>query len=156
MTPVLLSIAKEEAACRAAFAAAPKATSAWHVHHEVLAERLEFTPAERIAHILDKPKAERALRLRLFRPMSARDAAALASPLAAYVAARASAQAAYDAARASAQAAYDAALASPLAAYDAARASARAAYVAALASALASAHSAACPGCPWDGRSIFA
>ena len=68
----LQSIAKEAAACRAAWAAMPDATAGVHIHHEAAAETLMEPIAARITYILnDKPKEEQALRLRLMRPVTA-------------------------------------------------------------------------------------
>ena len=137
----LQSIAREAAACRKAWKAAPDAKYAWHLHHGKLIEALSEPAANRIAYILrDKPKDEQALRLRLFRPAS--DEAWQAT---------APAWAAYDKATASARAAYDKAVASARAAYTKATAPARAAYT----KATAPAHEAECPDCSWDGESIF-
>ena len=85
----LLSIPKEAAACRAAFAAQPEATVALHLHHEVFAEPIIEPIEHRITYILIlKPKHERALRLRLMRPLpptydAAHDAAVAAADAAA-------------------------------------------------------------------------
>ena len=63
------TIAQEEAACRAAWKNS-KATSAWHCHHETLAEALTEPAENRIDYILSyKPANEQALRLRLLRPV---------------------------------------------------------------------------------------
>ena len=162
----LLSIPKEATACRAAFAGVPVGAMAWHCHHEVLAERLTEPADARIAFILsNKPKAERALRLRLFRPAlavavktasAARDAQRRPAHDA-YLVAEARAAAAYTFAR-NADAAYDDARP----AYDAAMVTARDAYYAAIkpadaanAIALGPTHAAECMDCPWDGKTIF-
>jgi hypothetical protein len=111
----LKSIAAEEAACRKAWGR-KSVGMAWHLHHKMLVEDLSEPASNRIDYILSgKPKCERALRLRLFRPVKARGVA--------------SARAAYSAAVASARAAYDAAV--------------------------APAHAIECPGCPWNGTTIF-
>jgi len=157
----LQSIAKEAAACRAAWAGST-ATSAWHRGHASLIDPAVGW-ADRIHDILTmKPKHERALRLRLFRPASPEASKAIAPAQAAYDKAIASAQAAYDKAIASAQTAFDKAIAPAWAAYDKAIAPARTAYDKAIApartafdKAIASAHLLECPDCPWDGQSIF-
>lgn len=70
--PPLRSDDAEEADCRAAFARRPRAQYAIHLHHESLAEPLSNLGARaRISYILTgKPPEERALRLRLFRPVT--------------------------------------------------------------------------------------
>ena len=182
MTTKLRSIADEAAACRKANAKTKVGDWLWHLHHETLAEQLTEPVEHRIAYILaHKPEAERALRLRLMRPVKSRVVApaqqahnaALASAQQAYDAAIASARQAYDAAVAPARQAYDAAVASAQQAYDAAVASAQQAYDAAVAparqayddavapaeqvtdAATASAHAKECHGCPFDGTTIF-
>ena len=143
----LQSIAKEAAACRAAWAAMPDATAGVHIHHEAPAEALTEPIERRIEYILStKPKKEQALRLRLMRPITA-------SALAEYEKATASALAEYETAKASAWAEYEKATASAWAEYETAEASALAEYK----KAKAPAHRAICPtpDCPWDGRSIF-
>lgn len=68
----LKSIDEEAADCRAAWAAVPGAVAGLHIHHEVVAEELNEPIENRIDYILtQKPKHERALRLRLMRPISA-------------------------------------------------------------------------------------
>jgi hypothetical protein len=66
----LKSVEEEAADCRAAFQGVPVGALALHVHHGVLVEPL-IEPAEnRIRYILEaKPQDEKALRLRLFRPI---------------------------------------------------------------------------------------
>jgi hypothetical protein len=65
------TIEEEAAACRAAWAANP-AKWGWHIHHDTLCEERAYPIEDRIAYILtQKPKAERALRLRLMRPAPA-------------------------------------------------------------------------------------
>lgn len=65
----LKSIEEEAADCRAAWAAAPHAKVAHCYHHDIHIESLNSPPEGRIQDILEnKPIAERALRLRLFRP----------------------------------------------------------------------------------------
>ena len=69
---VTTAIAKEAAACRAAWAAMPGATAGVHIHHETVVESLTEPIENRIAYILsNKPKKEQALRLRLMRPITA-------------------------------------------------------------------------------------
>ena len=165
----LQSIAKEAAACRAAWAAMPDATAGVHIHHEIVAEKLTEPIEARITYILnEKPKTEQALRLRLMRPVTA-------SAWAEYEKVRASARAEYEKVTASAWAEYDKVTASAWAEYDKVTAPALAEYKKVTASALAeykkvtasawaeykkvtaSAHQAICPtpDCPWDGQSIF-
>jgi hypothetical protein len=175
------TIKAEAALCRAAFAAAPEATHAWHCHHETLLEQL-IEPAEhRIVYILsDKPKGEQALRLHLFRPASAATAAAWKTYDAATAPARktydavlAAARKTYDAATAPARKTYYAATAAARKTYDAAVTAARKTYYAAVTAAwktydaavtaarktydaaTAPAHALECPDCPWDGSTIF-
>ena len=150
MTPPLGTPAEEAALCRAAFVGVKVGARVWHCHHMKVVEKLTERAGNRIDYILTyKPDAEQALRLRLFRPV--RHDAAVAPARKAYDAAVAPARKAYDAAVAPAQAAYDAAVAAARKAYDAAVAPAQAAYDAAV----ASAHERECPGCPWDGSTIF-
>ena len=71
MTLVLKSIEEEAADCRRAFEGVEIGGLVLHCHHEVLSERLSEPAEHRIAYILDyKLEHERALRLRLFRPVS--------------------------------------------------------------------------------------
>ena len=71
MTLVLKSIEEEAEDCRKAFEGVEIGSLVLHCHHEVLSERLSESAGNRIAYILDhKPRNERALRLRLFRPVS--------------------------------------------------------------------------------------
>ena len=176
----LQSIAKEAAACRAAWAAMPKAKAGVHIHHGQVAEKLTEPVERRIAYILrEKPKAEQALRLRLMRPVRASARAeydkvtasaraeydkVTAPALAEYDKIMASARAEYDKIMASARAEYDKVTAPALAEYDKIMAPAWAEYDKIMAPAraeykkvTASAHKAICPtlDCPWDGRSIF-
>ena len=66
------SIAAEAAACRKAFAKVKPGAFVLHCHHEILGETLTEPAENRIAYILSsKPEHEQALRLRLFRPVSA-------------------------------------------------------------------------------------
>lgn len=152
----LRSIAEEATACRAAWAAAPNATFAWHCHHELIVEPLAESAESRIAYILwAKPTREKALRLRLFRPILGALPETVNKAWAAYDWARA----AYDEARAAYIKAW-AAADKAWAAYDKARAAAdkaRAAYDKARAAYdWAPLHAIECPNCPWDGRTIFA
>jgi hypothetical protein len=67
----LRSIAEEAAACREAWKARPRTVYGVHIHHERVIERRHYPIEERIAYILEgKPKKERALRLRLMRPIT--------------------------------------------------------------------------------------
>ena len=161
----LLSIPKEAAACRAAFAAQPGATAALHVHHEIFAEPIIEPIEHRIAFILTvKPKHERALRLRLMRPLPPAyddavivDAAAAATD--AYDAAAEAAYAARVAAFAAAYDAEDAAYAAARAAADAARDDAYEAVIGDAQAVIVAAqkqHDARCvPDCPWNSKTIF-
>ena len=176
----LQSIAKEAAACRAAWAAMPDATAGAHIHDEVPAEYLTEPIENRIAYILNtKPRKEQALRLRLMRPVTAPAWAeyekVTASAQAEYEKVTASAQAEYKKVRAPALAEYEKVTASAQAEYKKVRAPAWAEYEKVTASAqaeykkvrapawaeykkvTASVHQAICPtpDCPWDGRSIF-
>ena len=68
------TVRAEAKACRAAFADSKVGDAVWCLHHQRLIETLIETPIEpaedRIAYILSKkPKAERARRLREFRPV---------------------------------------------------------------------------------------
>ena len=66
----LKSISKEAEACRKAFSGVEVGCMVVHCHHEKLAEKLTEPAGERITYILtQKPKSERALWLRLFRPI---------------------------------------------------------------------------------------
>ena len=67
----LNSIAEEAAACRKAFKKFPIGGFTLHCHHEQVGETLTELAENRITYILSsKPKHERAIRLRLFRPIS--------------------------------------------------------------------------------------
>ena len=133
--PPLLSIDEEAAACRAAFAAIPDAKCAVHLHHEEPVEALNEPAENRIHYILaEKPVAERALRLRLFRPVTA-------PALAEYQRVSDPAWAEYERVNAAALAEYERVRDTALA--ECQRVS-------------APAHAAFCvPGCPFDGKSIF-
>lgn len=120
----------------------------WHVHHLRLAEWC-FDYQRRVDYIrAQKPAREIKLRLRLFQPVKAPPA-----PLVKAVAAYGKAWATYDKAWVAydkASAAYDKALA----AYE----KAKAAYDRVISEhmpELEGLHKIECPGCPWDGRSIF-
>ena len=66
------TIEEEAVACRAAWAAKPRAKAGVHIHHECAAELLTEPIEARIAYILtQKPKEEQALRLHLMRPITA-------------------------------------------------------------------------------------
>jgi len=135
----------------------------WHVHHDVLAEPLTAPLQERLDYINKyKPEKERALRLRLIRPV------------------RGSLPAAYDMARTSSDTAqkavnmawkdYDSAWqawdnvcssrvdyhirANYLKAWGVYR-TALAAYNTARESAIEALHIIECPDCPWNGQTIF-
>ena len=111
----LKSIAEEEADCRAAFVGIAVGAFVLHCHHNSLLEVLTEPEENRINYILcDKPEAEQALRLRLFRPVSPEHTGPE-----------------LDKARAE--------WAKACAEWD-----------------KAGHHAAICPGCPWDGTTIFA
>jgi hypothetical protein len=132
----LKSIDDEAAACRAAWAAMPEAQYAAHLHHEVACEPLSEPIENRIAYILrEKPEAERALRLRLMRPVTA------------------TASAEYERVRAPALAEYERVRATAWAEYERVKATAWAEYE----RVMATAHLLICSvyGCPFDGRTIF-
>src|SRR5574337_766887 len=98
------TIDEEAAACRAAWAAMPDAKYGVHIHHKELAEPVSAPIENRITYILsNKPENERALRLRLMRPITAMQYKV-------YNEAKASAWKAYDEATAPAWKAYDEAL----------------------------------------------
>lgn len=70
-TEPLGTVEQEAAACRAAWAAVPDAPAGLHLHHDLPVEWLSAPIEERIAYILRyKPIGERALRLRLMRPIT--------------------------------------------------------------------------------------
>ena len=147
MSLALATIAEEAAACRAAFAARPRARYAAHVHHDQAAEPLDYPIENRIVCILvGKPRAEQALRLHCLRPITVRQwrhyDAAVRAARDPYDAAVRAARDAYDAAERPAQAAYDAAVRPAQTAYDAT---------------VRAAHDAMCAvaECPWDGKTIF-
>ena len=72
MTLTLLSIDEEEALCRKAWAAKPRAKAGVHIHHEHAAEKLTEPIGTRIDYIrTNKLESEQALRLRLMRPVEA-------------------------------------------------------------------------------------
>lgn len=66
-------IEKAEAECRKVWKANPNAKWAWHLHHEQLAERIDYyssSPVDRINFIRDnKVESERVTRFNLFRPI---------------------------------------------------------------------------------------
>ena len=179
MTLTLGTIEAEAAACRAAFAARPRARYAAHVHHDRVAEALTEPAEERIAYILaEKPEDERAVRLHCLRPITVRQwrvyEVGVRPARAAYLAAEWPARAAYLAAVRPARAAYLAAVRPTWETYDAAVQPAREVYDAAVRPAWETyeaavqparevydaveraAHDAMCAvaECPWDG-SIF-
>ena len=132
----LKSIAEEEAHCRAAFVGIEVGAFVLHCHHNSLLEVLTEPAENRINYILcDKPEAEQALRLRLFRPVPPEHLSAE-----------------WDKACAEwhkARAEWDKA--------DAEWDKARAELAKARAECEKSGHHAViCPGCPWDGSTIFA
>lgn len=73
MVMKLRSAEEEKKACDKAWESSvgKKATHAWHAHHEVLAERVYSGGAKQRADYIFsvKPQKEKALRLRLFRPV---------------------------------------------------------------------------------------
>ena len=106
----------------------------WHVHHDVLLEPLTEPIENRIAHIKEnKPKEEQATRLRLLKPVAGQIPADLNKAQADQDKAQADqdkAQADWDKAHAD----WDKAQADP---------------------AVEALHEKECPGCPWNGRTIF-
>ena len=130
---------------------------AWHVHHDVLVERLTEPIESRIAYIkAHKPVKEQALRLRLLQVV--KDQKAVVEADKAYRKALAEAGRAYKKAMAEARKAYDQAVAEASKAYDQATAEPRKAYDQALAEAgkaMAELHAKECPDCPWNGKTIF-
>ena len=65
------TIAEEAAACRKAFEGFEVGGLVMHCHHYLIAERLREPAKSRISYILNtKDPQERALRLRLFRPVT--------------------------------------------------------------------------------------
>lgn len=108
----------------------------WHVHHDKLAEPLTGPLKNRISYIKrEKPKNERALRLRLIKRVRGKLPVGLVKARAAYNKARA----AYDKARS--------AYVKVWAAYNKA--------VQDNTPALRALHAKECPNCPWDGKTIF-
>ncbi len=74
MTLTLKSIEEEAAACREAFKGFPVGGYVLHCHHDQPVEVLWEDAEHRVTHILtQKPENERALRLRLFRPVSEKE-----------------------------------------------------------------------------------
>ncbi len=144
---------------------------AWHVHHEVLCEPLTEPIENRIKYIREnKPEAERALRLRLLKPVQGKVPSACGKAGDAYDKAGDAYDKAWDAygkagdAYTKAWAAYTKAgdsYGKAGAAYDKAGDSygkAWAAYTKAWAAALPALeklHAKECPDCPWDGETIF-
>ena len=123
----------EAVACRAAFADSKVGDAVWCLHHEKLIETLTEPAVARIAYILsEKPKAERARRLREFRPVM--------GPLPEYNRAKAE----YD------RTEYD----RTWAAYNRTWAEFDRAW-AEYGAALEAQHRAECPDSTWDGRTIF-
>ena len=67
------TIEQEAAACRKAFAKSKVGDWAWHIHHTELCEKITEPIENRIQCILtQKAEHERAIRLRLMRPISKR------------------------------------------------------------------------------------
>jgi len=148
-TPPLGTPKEEAALCRAAFEGVQVGAMVWHLHHDSLCEPLTEAPGNRIAYILtQKPPKERAARLRLMRPV--RDEA-VAPAWGVYDEAVAAAWEVCAEAVAAARKAYHEAVAAAWEVCAEAVAAARKAYH----EAVAPAHSAECPNCPWDGKSIF-
>jgi hypothetical protein len=168
--PPLGTPEEEAALCRAAWDAHPSKWG-WHIHHEILCEDRLYPIEERIAYILtSKAPKERALRLRLLRPviddamvpiwktyddaMAAIQktyADAMAAIQKTYDDARVPIWKTYDDARAAIQKTYDDAMAAIQKTYDDAMAAIWKTY----ADAMAAIHARECPNCPWDGESIF-
>lgn len=139
----LKSIAEEEADCRAAFVGIAVGAFVLHCHHNSLLEVLTEPAENRINYILcDKPEVEQALRLRLFRPVSPEHTG---PELDKAYAEWDKAYAELDKARAEWDKAY-AEWGKARAEWDKARAEWD----------KAGHHAAICPGCPWDGTTIFA
>ena len=131
-------IEQAAADCLKAFKGVKVGAMAWHVTHNRLCEPLTKPARNRIAYILtEKPKEERALRLRLMRPVRA-DAVAAAWKV--YYEAVAAARKVYDEAVAPARKVYDEAVAAARKVRDEAE---------------VAAHAAECPNCPWNGTTIF-
>lgn len=139
-------------------------TPYWHVHHDVLAERLTVPVEERIAFIrCTKPRDEVETRLRLLRPVQ--DVAVYE----AYETVVRQAQDAFDAAMAPARVVYDTIRDQTWMAYGATLRQVRETYDATLRQAwevykeavrpakeaLEALHRTECPDCPWDGATIF-
>jgi hypothetical protein len=136
--PPLGTPEEEAALCRAAFKGVKVGAMVWHLHHDQLCEPLTKPPENRIAYILThKRNKERAARLRLMRPVYAE---AVAPAQRVRVEAEVAARKLYDEAEAAAWAVCAEAVAAARKAYH---------------EAVAPAHSAECPNCPWDGKSIF-
>ena len=75
----LKSIEKEAADCRKAFKGFPVGGYVLHCHHEIIGETLRGDAENRITYIFtQKPEHERALRLRLFRPVPEKELKAYA------------------------------------------------------------------------------
>ena len=118
----------------------------WHIHHDVLCEPMTYPVEDRIAFIkANKPSSEVETRLRLMQPVRGKLPPRFAKACAARAAARSAARSA-----AWASAAWSAARS--------ARSAARDAYDKALnvsRPALERLHRKECPGCPWNGHTIF-
>lgn len=140
---VLKSIEEEAADCRKAFENFPVGGFVLHCHHEVLGETLREPAESRIRYILTfKVPEEQALRLRLFRPVSQE-----------YINSNADRQKAY-ADYQKAYADYQKADADYQKA-DADRQKAYADRQKAHADLTVLIHDDLCPGCPWNGYTIF-
>ena len=116
----------------------------WHIHHDVLIEKLTEPFETRKAYIkAEKPKHEVEKRLRLMKPASKKASEA---------------RAVYDEAKDEALAVYYKASSEARAVYDKARSEAWAVYEKASSEAWAKVealHQKECPNCPWNGRTIF-
>ena len=146
--PPLGTPEEEAALCRAAWDAHPSKWG-WHIHHEILCEDRLYPIEERIAYILtSKAPKERALRLRLLRPVIDD---AMVPIWKTYDDAMAAIQKTYADAMAAIQKTYDDAIAPIWKTYDDAMAAIWKTY----ADAMAAIHARECPNCPWDGESIF-
>ena len=138
----------------------------WHVHHDILVERLIAPVQERIDFIMkNKPKDEIEARLRLLKPVNDQNTLTVAGK--ARDEARAAARKAYDEDEAAARAykamaparkardeawkAYYEAEVMVLEAYDEAETVARKVYD----EAVSRLHKKECYDCPWDGQTIF-
>jgi len=133
------TIEEEAARCRKAFEGVEVGALVWHCHHDRLIEVLSEPAENRIEYILTyKPEDERALRLRLFRPVRHKFRSWVKIH-AAWLKAHAKLRRA------------DAALWEEYAEWEKAVAE----WEEADREEIAIAHAEECPDCPWDGKTIF-